>query len=130
MNCTDERKRTHLIFGKAGGCMLFKPNLLRKIAIVVGIVGLIVLISSTKIGMSIAEGILLKQGSMNTDQYRFLQASYIEIYKWMGVILLGVGLTYALQPMRDDEKIPRTEVEENKRDYRNDVLEDDEDIII
>ena len=91
-----------------------KPFIPRIISLIVALIGLFILINSTDTGLKYAQDILSARDGMNTGEYRLLQAEYIETLRWLGSIILGIGLFQCLRKFDSGELIQLKIVKDSK----------------
>ncbi len=73
-------------------------QVLRIVAILVALVGLLLVLQSTLLGLNAANSFLRSQGgSMDAANFRSVMDGAIASYPLLGAVLLGVGLFHALQ---------------------------------
>jgi hypothetical protein len=73
------------------------------LSLIFAIIGFVLLIRSSVIGFQAAERFLANRGGMDTNQFNILITNYIETYRWLGAILLTIGIASVVYiMMRDD----------------------------
>ena len=70
------------------------------LALAVAMIGLFLLLQSTRLGLASADDLLRAAGGMDQDRYLALLAASTETFRLLGAVLLGVGLFRALPVQR------------------------------
>jgi len=70
---------------------------LRLTALALAVVGVLLLLQSTALGLAAADGLLRAAGGMDQEGYMALLEASMEAYRLLGAVLLGVGMFRLLE---------------------------------
>jgi hypothetical protein len=78
-----------------------QETIVRLIAVVLAVAGVVVLLRSTAWGFQARDRLIMQAGGLSGDQLAIATTAPVTAYRTLGAILVGVGLFQALTPPRD-----------------------------